>query len=398
LELRGTGGNSTMSILQRTLRTFVLTAAAMAGQLGFADSGYHPFSEPVDFDPDWQLFAPMQLQDIEDLSPRQRAPYGLFLTYDRIYTGMTRPEVNGQSYLMDSTWGNRWDFGWMNRKESGWSFSYQVVTGPNVYHGYEQLRLNGYTDTQQNNNNNNNNQPTFYRPTPFDNDPYTLERTYDVVQSINVGNYSSFEANKTWRMEPYRYGGMLEPLIGLRYVKFVDTARSDDYRNFLAEDPLDPGTIIGEGEVYTNDLVQSRNDMLLGQLGFRYFRNIRRWTLSTDFKVFAGHAFQTQEFTRYVTTTVYDEDVAVGDEPISDGDHTGTSFFSRKNNETPVGFDLRAESAFSATKHIDLRVGFQMIYFGQGVWRGAAINQGNNFDTNQQLVMPGVTFGFAVNR
>ncbi|MEI6527686.1 MAG: hypothetical protein WCP62_16775, partial [Planctomycetota bacterium] len=76
-----------MSILQRTLRTFVLTAAAMAGQLGFADSGYHPFSEPVDFDPDWQLFAPMQLQDIEDLSPRQRAPHGLFLTYDRIYTG-----------------------------------------------------------------------------------------------------------------------------------------------------------------------------------------------------------------------------------------------------------------------------------------------------------------------
>jgi hypothetical protein len=338
----------------------------------------------------------MQLQDIEDLSPRQRAPYGLFLTYDRIYTGVSRPETNGANYLMDSTWGNRWDFGWMNRKESGWSFSYQVVTGPNVYHGYEQLRLNGYTDSTQNNNNNNTNLP--FRPSVFDNDPYTLERTYDVLQSVNVGNYSSFEANKTWRMEPYRYGGMLEPLIGLRYVKFLDTARSDDYRTFLAEDPLDPGTIIGEGEVYTNDLVLSRNDMILGQLGFRYFRNIRRWTLSTDFKVFAGHTFQTQEITRYVTTSVYSEDVAVGDEPISDGDHTGTTFFSSKNNETPVGFDLRAESAFRATKHIDLRVGFQMIYFGQGIWRGAAIDQGSNLDTNQHLVMPGVTFGFAVNR
>lgn len=383
-----------MSILQRTLRTFVLTAAAMAGQLGFADSGYHPFSEPVDFDPDWQLFAPMQLQDVEDLSPRQRAPYGLYLTYDRIYTGMTRPEVNGQSYLMDSTWGNRWDFGWMNRKESGWSFSYQVVTGPNVYHGYEQLRPNGFTDSEIDDDSD----VPFFRPTPFDNDPYTLERTYDVVQSINVGNYSSFEANKTWRMEPYRYGGMLEPLIGLRYVKFVDTARSDDYRTFLAEDPFDPTEILGLGEVYTNDLVQSRNDMILGQLGFRYFRNIRRWTLSSDFKVFAGHTFQTQEITRYVTTTVYPDDVGIGDEPISDGDHRGTSFFSTRNNETPVGFDLRTEAAFSATKHIDLRVGFQMIYFGQGIWRGATLNQGNNFDTNQQLVMPGVTFGFAVNR
>jgi len=384
-----------MSILQRTLRTFVLTAAAMAGQLGFADSGYHPFSEPVDFDPDWQLFAPMQLQDIEDLSPRQRAPYGLYLTYDRIYTGMSRPEVNGASYLMDATWGNRWDFGWMNRRESGWSFSYQVVTGPNVYNGYEQLRLNGFTDTTQGNNNNNG---LPFRPAAFDNDLYTLERTYDVLQSVNVGDYSSFEANKTWRMEPYRYGGMLEPLIGLRYVKFVDTARSDDYRSFLQNDPNDPTAILGTAEVYTNDLIKSRNDMVLGQLGFRYFRNIRRWTLSSDFKVFAGHTFQTQEITKFVTTTIYPEDVAVGDEPLFDGDHTGTTFNSRKNNETPVGFDVRAESAYCATKHLDLRVGFQMIYFGQGVWRGATPAQGFNFDTNQHLIMPGLTFGFAINR
>ena len=64
-----------MSILQRTLRTFVLAAAAMAGQLGYADSGYHPFSEPMNFDPDWQFFAPVQLQDLEDLTARQRAPH-----------------------------------------------------------------------------------------------------------------------------------------------------------------------------------------------------------------------------------------------------------------------------------------------------------------------------------
>jgi hypothetical protein len=38
------------------------------------------------------------------------------------------------------------------------------------------------------------------------------------------------------------------------------------------------------------------------------------------------------------------------------------------------------------------------VYFGQGVWRGATLGQGNNFDTNQQLVMPGLTFGFAINR
>lgn len=382
-----------MSILQRTLRTFVLAAAAMAGQLGFADSGYHPFSEPMDFDPDWQLFAPIQLQDLEDLTARQRSPYGFYLTYDRVYTGVSRPENSGSSYIMDATWGNRWDFGWMNRQESGWSFSYQVVTGPNVYNGYEQLRLNGVTDDDEND------LTDPFLPTALGNDPYTLQRTYDVKQSVNVGDFSGFEANKTWRLAPYRYGGILEPLIGLRYAQFKDTARSDEYNTFLVEDPLDPTTIIGEGEILFNDLVFTRNDMILGQLGFRYFKHWRRFTMSSDFKVFAGHNFQTQEITQLVTTATYPLDVAIGDTPTFDGDHTGTTFTSRKNNMTPVGFDLRTEGSFRATQYLDLRVGFQLLYFGQGVWRGATLSSGGNqFDTNQHLVMPGLTFGFAINR
>ena len=171
-----------MAFWKLSVTSLGLAQEAMAGQLGFADSGYHPFSEPVDFDPDWQLFAPMQLQDVEDLTARQRAPHGLYLTYDRVYTGMSRPENRGDTYVMDSTWGNRWDFGWMNRRESGWSFSYQNVNGPNVYNGYEQLRLNGFTDSQLDDNAD----PPFFRPTVFDNDPYTLERTYNVLQSLSL--------------------------------------------------------------------------------------------------------------------------------------------------------------------------------------------------------------------
>ena len=382
-----------MSILQRTLRAFVLASAVMAGQLGFADSGYHPFSEPVDFDPDWQLFAPVQLQDLEDLTARQRAPTGFYLTYDRVYTGVSRPQNSGSSYIMDGTWGNRWDFGWMNRQESGWSFSYQVVTGPNVYNGYQQLRLNGVTDDDLND------PADPFFPLVFGNNPFTLQRTYQVQESVNVGNLDSFEANKTWRLAPYRYGGILEPYMGLRYVQFADTARSDTYGLFDVIDPEDGVTITGNGELFLNDMVFTRNDMLLGQLGFRYFKHWRRFTISTDFKVFAGHTYQTQETTRLVTRTTYDVPPVIGDPPTFDGDHTGTTFTSRKNNETPVGFDLRAESAFRATQYLDLRVGFQLMYFGQGVWRGATLTSGGNqFDQNQQLVMPGVTFGFAINR
>ncbi|MEI8213247.1 MAG: hypothetical protein WCI02_13945 [Planctomycetota bacterium] len=382
-----------MSILQRTLRAFVLASAVMAGQLGFADSGYHPFSEPMDFDPDWQLFAPVQLQDLEDLTARQRAPTGFYLTYDRVYTGVSRPQNSGSSYIIDGTWGNRWDFGWMNRQESGWSFSYQVVTGPNVYNGYQQLRLNGITFDDLND------PANPYYPLVFGNNPFTLQRTYQVQESVNVGNFDSFEANKTWRLAPYRYGGILEPYMGLRYAQFTDTARSDTYGLFDVIDPADGVTITGNGELYLNDLVFTRNDMLLGQLGFRYFKHWRRFTLSTDFKAFAGHNFQTQETTRLVTRTTYAVPPVIGDPPTFDGDHTGTTFTSRKNNETPVGFDLRAESAFRATQYLDLRVGFQLVYFGQGLWRGATLSSGGNqFDQNQQLVMPGMTFGFAINR
>jgi hypothetical protein len=382
-----------MSILQRTLRLFVLGAAAMAGQLGYADTGYHPFSEPMRFDPDWQLFAPIQLQDVQDLTARQRAPHGLYLTYDRVYTGVTRPENVDASYVLDQTWGNRWDFGWMNSAESGWGFSVSTWNGPNVYDGYTQLRLNGITDDDDLDPSD----PFF--PTYFGNDPYTRQRTFDILQSVNVGKYKSFEANKTWRLEPYRYGGMLEPLIGLRYTMFEDLARNDDYTTFDIPDPADPTAIIATGETYINDLMWTRNDMLLGQIGFRYFKHWNRFTMSTDFKVFAGHTFQSQDFTRLVTTAQYEAPPTIGDPPNFDGDFTGTTFAGSKNNETPVGFDLRAEGGFRVFKYVDARVGFQMIYFGQGIWRGATpLSNGFNGDTNQQLVMPGVTFGFAINR
>ncbi|MBU6238441.1 MAG: hypothetical protein KGQ51_11475 [Planctomycetes bacterium] len=382
-----------MSMLQRTIRLFVLGTALMAGHLGMADSGYHPFSEPVRFDPDWQFFAPSYLQDVEDLTARQRAPHGLFFSYDRVYTGVTRPENSQRNYVLDGTWGNRWDFGWMNDRESGWYFSTQQITGPNVYNGYQQLRLNGVTTDDELD------LADPFFPTVFGNDPYTRQRTFDIRDSVNVGDYNNFEANKTWRIEPYRYGGMTEWLLGVRYSKFEDLARNDTYTTFLIPDPADPTQTIGEGETYTNHLVWCRNDMLLGQLGFRYFKHMNQFMLSTEFKAFAGHTFQSRDYTRIVQTATYEDPPAIGDQPVSDGDFTGTTTVRTKNNATPVGFDLRAEGSYRAFRYLDLRAGFQLIYFGQGIWRGATpISGQRQFDNDQQLVMPGVTFGFAINR
>jgi hypothetical protein len=139
--------------------------------------------------------------------------------------------------------------------------------------------------------------------------------------------------------------------------------------------------------------------MLLGQLGFRYFKHMNQFMLSTEFKAFAGHTFQSRDYTRIVQTATYEDPPAIGDQPVSDGDFTGTTTVRTKNNATPVGFDLRAEGSYRAFRYLDLRAGFQLIYFGQGIWRGATpISGQRQFDNDQQLVMPGVTFGFAINR
>jgi hypothetical protein len=40
-----------------------------------------------------------------------------------------------------------------------------------------------------------------------------------------------------------------------------------------------------------------------------------------------------------------------------------------------------------------------MLYFGRGIWRGAAPNTGaNQFANNQHLIMPGFTAGITWNR
>ena len=364
-----------MSVLQRTIRMFVLAALAVAGQAGFSQEGYHPFSEPMSFDPDWQFFAPVQMQDLQDLTARQRANNGFYVAYDRMQIGLNRSDTEQASNKIDFTWGNRFDFGWMNSKESGWMFSALNVSGPNVYNQFVQQRLNQFILPATN--------PTLLPP--YQNDDALL-RKFIIQDSVNVGSFSSFEANKVWRMEPYRYGGILEPMVGLRYAFFGDGAANDTY------------TTTGTFEDIFRDRVQTDNNMILGQVGFRYTKFMNRWTLSNDFKFFGGHVYQTQSTSRVTTTTSYANPVPIGVTSLAENDVV--AFYSgRRGEASTIGFDLRVEGAYKATKYLDLRGGFAMLYFARGIWRGSTVTEGGNqFSDNQNLAMPAFTFGIALNR
>ncbi len=393
--LSGTVEEIIMSVLQRTIRMFVLAAFAVVGQAGFSNEGYHPFSETMSFDPDWQFFAPVQLQDLQDLTARQRANTGFFVTYDRLNIGLNRSDTEAASNKIDYTWGNRFDFGWMNNKESGWMFSAMNVSGPNVYNQFEQQRLNQFITVATN---------TAIQPQAFQND-FANERKYIIQDSVNVGSFASFEANKVWRMEPYRYGGILEPMVGLRYAFFGDGAANDVYATGVIPAvpaggiPPPPPLQAGQSfETLLRDRVQTDNNMLLGQAGFRYTKFINRWTLSNDMKFFGGHVYQTQSSSQTTTTSSYATPPAVGVVALTDNLHTAT-FSGRRGEASTIGFDLRVEGAYKASKYLDLRGGFALLYFARGIWRGSTnTEQGNQFSDNQNLVMPAFTFGVALNR
>ena len=116
-------------------------------------------------------------------------------------------------------------------------------------------------------------------------------------------------------------------------------------------------------------------------------------------KFFGGQVYQNQQTSRIVSTAIYDEPITIGDPPLSDNDHLGSTFSGRKNEESTWGFDLRVEGAYKATKYLDLRGGFGLLYFGNGIWRGSTItSQGPQFLQNQSVIMPAFTFGVALNR
>ena len=148
--------------------------------------------------------------------------------------------------------------------------------------------------------------------------------------------------------------------------------------------------------------------MLLGQAGFRYTKFINRWTLSNDMKFFGGHVYQSQSTSRQEVQATYAAAPAVGVVSLTDNNVVSTFHSGIKNERSTIGFDLRVEGAYKASKYLDVRGGFAMLYFARGIWRGRTSREGgedvlgpNAVDKpnqNQNLVMPAFTFGVALNR
>ena len=384
----------------RKLTAGVLTILAMLGSVTSANAQEHfndlPPVDPFAFDPDFRWFEPVYNMDLADMKAKHRAPTGWFATYDRLNLYASRPEllvnVNGETKL-DSGWGDRYEVGYMTPEKKGWTFTATTYGVSESFLVREEAANRQDLDDIIAN--------TRLDILPFEgNIPGTNYRFFDVGNTENQFDLQAYEMNKTWRLEPYHYGGILEPLIGVRFMRLQDTNRGTRLGtdgDLTAIGSLITPTIDGTDRFVTS-ISTTDNDMFGGQVGFRYFKYKERFTYSTDFRVFAGGNWQCARTNREELIIEY------GGSPVGDGDViTGVQVDAtapdyERNEEAFVGFDLRGELGYQLTKMITMRAGFQIIDIGTGVWRGG--NSENTIiggEQDQDVFLLGGTFGLTLN-
>jgi hypothetical protein len=389
-----------MSLLNLAWRVIAVVTLVVAGPHVMGQGrelpngpAYHPFAEPLEFDPDWQFFAPVDVDSLMEQSPRKRAHTGWFAAYDRTQLWVSRPEVEQSKGSGDFGWGNRFDFGFMTDKQTGWLFSFRDIGGPNVYNRIYQERINRFNEDDVNDPINDPVQPFLDA-----NDPQLGTRAYILGDSLNVFGLTNFEINKTWRLEPYRYGGILEPMVGFKYSTLKDFAMDQTYNRSITQ-ITEPGAVTTETQLETllSNETSIKNEMVGGQLGARYFTHYNRWTVSAEVRAFGMSNFQSREFAQRSYITEYDGGPDLGVEVVATDYTSGTGFVHSNNTEFVFGFEARAEAAFQVTKYLGVRGGIDVLNFADGIWRGS--NQpGLQFVQDQDVQLAGFTFGIEMNR
>ena len=356
---------------------------------------FHPFIDPMEFDPDWQWFAPVDLAHLNELSPKKRANVGWFASHDRTYVWLSRPETASSPQFRtegagDFVWGHRTDIGFMQENNTGWMVNFRrMSTSCGVWHSVLTERINRLEEDDEGGG-------TFF-PWPDRNDPFYAGRFYNLKDSVNVASFNNFELNRTWRKSPYRYGGILEAFGGFKYANFRDLAQDQSYERSIIN-LNEPGAVDTETqlEILQTDRTVTLNRMVGGQLGLRYFTHYNRWRLGGEFRAFLAGNFQTSTNTFTEDLTYYDGGPGLGTDVSSTA--TDSFMFYRTNQATVWGYEVRADAAYQLTKYIGVRGGVEFLELARGIWRGGTSVRGNTDSTNQSVFMAGMTFGLELNR
>ena len=367
-----------------------------------------PIVDPFSFDPDFKWFEPIYDVDLATTKPSKLANYGWFASYERIHGYGSRPELindpTATDRRLDSGWGDRYEIGYMLQNvDNGWLFT-ATDMGVGQFFTVARERLNRLNVDDLNGEPGNAGPPFgFIVPDRDGNNLGFNERIAFIQDTENVYSFDSYELNKTWRMTPYRYGGFLEPMVGVRWVRIDDHNARQSYLSSLDIDTVPPGadpplSIFGDAvEQITTDQTTTENEIITGQVGFRYTLYRNRFSFHTDFRVFSGANFASTRSQRVDEITIYDG-IGEGSEIDNIIDRATQPIYD-DNEEFVLGFDVRGELGYRLTRALSIRTSIQVVDVAMGVWRG-----GNAFgglsagDQDQDLIMVVGSLGIALNR
>jgi len=360
---------------------------------------FQPFIEPDYFGPDLQFFAPAV---VDEYGGKQRARTGFFLTGERLFWNVSRPQnvgpdglgfpqigdpgtqpapINGNFGAFDGdwTWGNRFEGGYMTNDDHGWLASVTTITGPNSSYIVPTQSLEGFVGGVDNS-------PTIPN----------IPAYIGLEQSLNKASMTSVELNKVWRADPFHDGTVFEPMVGIRYVRFIDFYKHDIYGRFdqdattMYPDFLAPN-LQGPFEVIKTRQADFDNMMLGGQLGFRLFRQFGHWSVSGSARAFGMQNWQFLHI--YQTQTAYQYMQGDPPQPRVQTIVSNNSPVFVDNHEFVFGGEARGDVGYDLTRDITFRFGFTLIDFGRGIGRG-----GKLVGSDQDLLMTGITMGLTLNR
>ncbi len=314
-----------------------------------------PFAAPGVFDYDTQAFAPLEFTNDEEKDPNT----GFFLTYDRVYTSVSRPGIIGEGDFGDAVatgnnyiWGTRCEAGWMTEADQGWSLGYQNSRG--IF--------------------------------------FTSGQDSSVANPMLVTNrFATVELNRIFRQQ-MKSGGYFEPYIGVQYINVNDQTLLDSLQTVSTT--VDPTTGVVTENTGNNRFKQEANNNAFGfHAGARFNRRRGRWRTTSDGAITAAYNQQ-----RYFATDLTTTPGLIGI----------TETYDEEQSFVPM-LDLQFEVAYNISRDITLRTGIQAhwifdgiarantqptsinpnSFFGSGTGTGVGLN-GND----DSFVAAGFLFGF----
>lgn len=368
------GWNGTML---RNRLFWSLAALLVLSLPGVARAQYfQPFIDPCAFDLDYQWFKPLYCECGEEYSPERN---GIYFAYDRARMNVSRPDQSPGNLNGDWTWGNRFDFGYMTEEAGGWACSVWKIDSPNQFIVNTNVNRNGEVI------------------------PDLLGDPVGPVQNtINDMELYSFEVNRVWRLAPTHRGAILEPLLGVRFIRLTDYFSQQDYQAIREAAPVNGpanGAIaLDQADIYTVDGFKNANDIFGGQFGMRMATARGRWRLSSDLRGLVMNNFQDRqdqqivELNQATDIAVYDANGVL--QAVNTGAVTSsqqTVLFGNDENRFVWGGELRLEATFDVTTVFALRFGMEVLALADGVGRGVT-------STDEMFTAAGLTAGFTLNR